>query len=421
MRQSELFTKTRKETPADEVSKNAQLLIRGGYIDKLQAGVYTYLPLGLKVLKNIEAIIREEVNRAGGQEILMPALQPKENWDITNRWADYQDVFYKTDSLYGGVSVLGPTHEEIVTPLVKQFVSSYRDLPVSVYQFQDKFRQEKRPKSGVLRGREFLMKDQYSFHANQDDFDMYYDIMKKAYAEIFKRCGIGHKTYLTFASGGTFSKYSHEFQTVTPPTEGGQAGEDTIYICDRCSLAINKEIKAELPECPECKGKTFKEEKAIEVGNIFPLSTRFSSAFDLRYQDEKGELKPIIMGCYGIGLGRVMGAVVEALSDDKGIIWPESIAPFKVHLVSLAGKEGEKVKEAADKVYGELKNTGGKVLYDDRDLSAGAKFADSDLLGMPYRVVVSEKTLANGEAEVKERASGAVHMVKLGAIASELD
>lgn len=415
MRQSELFTKTRKEAPSDEVAKNAQLLIRGGYVDKLMAGVYTYLPLGLRVLKNIENIIREEINKAGGQEVLMPALQPKENWDTTKRWDLYQDVFYKTDSLYGGQSVLGPTHEEVVTPLVQQFISSYRDLPVAVYQFQDKFRQEKRPKSGILRGREFIMKDLYSFHANEADFELYYEIIKKAYQEIFKRCGIGHKTFVTYASGGAFSKYSHEFQTVT------DAGEDTIYICDRCSVAINKEIKHEHAVCPECKAETFKEAKAIEVGNIFPLKTRFTDAFNAQYKDEKGELKPIIMGCYGIGLGRVMGAVVEALADDKGIVWPESIAPFKVHLIALAGKDSSVVTEAAEKLYGEMRNTGVRVLYDDRDLSAGAKFADSDLLGMPYRVVVSEKTLAKDEVEVKLRQTGEVKMMNIGAVATELD
>jgi prolyl-tRNA synthetase len=414
MRQSELFTKTRKEAPSEEVSKNAQLLIRAGYVDKLMAGVYTYLPLGLRVLKNIEGVIREEMNKAGGQEIVMPALQPKENWDRTGRWEMYQDVFYKTDSLYGGTSALGPTHEEVVTPLVQQFVSSYRDLPVAVYQFQDKFRQEKRAKSGLLRGREFIMKDLYSFHASQDDFEMYYDILKKSYLEIFKRCGIGHQTYLTYASGGTFSQYSHEFQTVTP------AGEDTIYICDRCSVAINKEIKYEHAVCPECKADTFKEAKAIEVGNIFPLKTRFTDAFNFQYKDEKGELKPILMGCYGIGLGRVMGAIVEALGDDKGLVWPASIAPFRVHLLALAGKGPAAVAEVADKLYADLRNTGVQVLYDDRDVSAGTKFADADLLGMPYRVVISEKTLAKGEVEVKIRATGEVRMVKLDETAIEL-
>ncbi len=414
MRQSELFTKTRKDAPSEETSKNAQLLIRAGYIDKLMAGVYTYLPLGLRVLKNIEQVIREEINKADGQEILMPAMQPKENWLATGRW-DTLDVLYKVKDSEGREAALGPTHEEVVVPLAKQFISSYKDLPFAAYQFQDKFRMEKRAKAGILRGREFIMKDLYSFHADEVDLKLYYEIIKKAYIEIFKRVGIGHKTYVTYASGGSFSKYSHEFQTVTP------AGEDLIYICDRCSLAINKEIKAEHAKCPECGAETFKEEKAIEVGNIFELKTKYSEPFDLKYKNEKGELQPVIMGCYGIGLGRVMGAVVEALADDKGIVWPESIAPFKVHLIALAGKDGKAVTEAAEKLYGEMRNTGVQVLYDDREVSAGNKFADSDLMGLPYRVVVSEKTLAASEAELKIRQTGAVSMLKLGAVATELD
>jgi prolyl-tRNA synthetase len=414
MRQSQLFTKTRKDAPSEEVSKNAQLLIRAGYIDKLMAGVYTYLPLGLRVLNNIEQIIREEINKADGQEILMPAMQPKENWLATGRW-ETLDVLYKVKDSEGREVALGPTHEEVVVPLAKQFISSYKDLPFAAYQFQDKFRMEKRAKSGILRGREFKMKDLYSFHADEADLKMYYDIIKNAYTQIFKRVGIGHKTYVTYASGGSFSKYSHEFQTVTP------AGEDLIYICDRCSLAINKEIKAEHSKCPECGAETFKEEKAIEVGNIFELKTKYSEPFDLKYKNEKGESVPVIMGCYGIGLGRVMGAVVEALADDKGIVWPESIAPFKVHLVALAGKDGKVVTEAAEKLYGEMRNTGIQVLYDDREVSAGNKFADSDLMGIPYRVVVSEKTLAAGEVELKIRQTGAVSMLKMDQAATTLD
>ena len=425
MRQSELFTKTRKETPAGEISKNADLLIRGGYIDKLQAGVYSYLPLGLRVLKNIENIVREEMVKVGGQELLLPALHPRENWEKTGRWESMDDLFRFT-SYYSKIELaLGGTHEEVLVPLVKKFISSYKDLPFAAFQIQNKFRDEKRAKSGILRGREFLMKDMYSFHRDEADLKLYYDVMKKSYGEIFKRCGIGHKTYVTYASGGTFSKYSHEFQAITP------AGEDTIYICDRCSLAINKEIKDELAECPECKAKTFKEEKAIEVGNIFELKTKFSDPFDLKYKDEKGELQSVIMGCYGIGIGRVMGAIVEVLSDDKGIIWPASVAPYKVHLVELGGRntkslptgqagETRNPKEAAEKLYGELRNAGVQVLYDDRDASAGVKFNDADLLGMPWRVVVSEKTLAKDEVEVAERATGAVTMLKLGAVASEL-
>ncbi|MBX4215830.1 prolyl-tRNA synthetase [Candidatus Parcubacteria bacterium] len=397
MLQSKLFTKTRKEAPSDEVAKNAQLLIRAGYIDKLQAGVYTYLPLGLRVLKNVERIIRDEMDKAGGQELLMPALQPVENWVTTNRMGDYKDVFYRTDSLYGGESVLGPTHEEVVTPLAKSFISSYRDLPVAVYQIQDKFRQEKRPKSGLLRGREFIMKDLYSFHENEEDLARYYGIMQKAYANVFARAGIGAHTYLTYASGGTFSKYSHEFQAVTP------SGEDTIYVCEKCKVAVNKEISADQKTCPSCGSEKLEEKKAIEVGNIFELKTRFSEAFGLTYQDKEGKKLPVVMGCYGIGLGRLMGAVVEVLADERGIIWPKELSPFDVHLLDL-GKEGDGISEEAKALYELLQKAGIPVLYDERKgVSAGEKFADSDLIGIPIRAVVSAKAKAAGGIEVKER------------------
>ena len=307
MRQSQLFTKTRKEAPADEVAKNAKLLIRAGFVDKLQAGVYTYLPLGLRVLKKIENIIREEMDNAGGQEIFMPSLQPKENWLATGRW-DTMDDLYKVSDTSGRENALGPTHEEVVVPLVKQFVSSYRDLPFSAYQFQNKFRMELRAKSGILRGREFMMKDMYSFHRHEADMTAYYEKMKGVYARVFERVGIGATTFLTFASGGSFSKYSHEFQTITP------AGEDTIYICDKCRLAINKEIIEEQNSaCPQCGGKNLREETSVEVGNIFELKTKYSAPFNLSYKDEAGKDQTVIMGCYGIGLGRVLGTVVEVL------------------------------------------------------------------------------------------------------------
>lgn len=403
MLQSKLFTKTRRETPKDEVAKNAQLLIRGGYVDKLAAGVYTYLPLGLRVLKKIEQIIREEMNAAGGTEVLMPSFHPKELWEKTGRWSTMTDLYKVSDSS-GREVALGPTHEEVVTPLVGSFVSSYRDLPVYVYQFQNKFRMELRAKSGLLRGREFLMKDFYSFHRDEKDLADYYEKMKGVYKKVFERIGLGELTYLTFASGGSFSKYSHEFQTVTP------AGEDTIFVCDKCRMAINKEIKAEQPACPECGGDKLREERAIEVGNIFELKTKYSGAFELSYKDEEGKPQPIPMGCYGIGLGRVMGAVVEALADEKGIVWPEQIAPFRVHLLNLSS-DNEDVNKAATALYSEFVTKGVEVLYDDRaGVSAGEKFKDSDLLGIPTRVVVSKKTLAENKFEVKDRKSGEVSM-----------
>lgn len=404
MRQSTLFTKTRKEAPADEVAKNAKLLIQAGFIDKLQSGVYSYLPLGLRVFKKIEQIIREEMNDAGGQEILMPSLHPKENWQTTGRWDTMNDLYKVSDSS-GRENALGATHEEIVVPLVKQFVSSYRDLPLSVYQFQNKFRMELRAKSGILRGREFIMKDMYSFHTNEADLKEYYERMKKSYARVFERVGIGEKTYFTFAGGGSFSKYSHEFQTITP------AGEDTIYVCDICRIAINKEIiEDQNYTCPLCGNKNLRTETAVEVGNIFELKTRYSAPFNLSYKDEKGKDQTVIMGCYGIGLGRVLGTVVEAYSDDKGLVWPRAITPFDVHLVEISSAN-KRVNEEAEKLYHELIEKEVDVLWDDRNLRAGEKFADSDLIGISLRIVVSEKTLTESKFEIKERRTGEVSMV----------
>ncbi len=407
MRQSQLFTKTRKEAPSDEVAKNAKLLIRAGFVDKLQAGVYTYLPLGLRVLKKIENIIREEMNSAGGQEILMPSLHPKENWQTTGRWNTMDDLYKVSDSS-GRENALGPTHEEVVVPLVKQFISSYRDLPqdvpLAVYQFQNKFRMELRAKSGILRGREFMMKDMYSFHRDEADLSAFYEKMKGVYTRVFERAGLGDRTYLTFASGGSFSKYSHEFQTLTT------AGEDTIHICDKCRIAINKEIIEEKALCPLCGSKDLRTETAVEVGNIFELKTKFSAPFNLSYKDEEGIEQPVVMGCYGIGLGRMLGTVVEVLSDDNGLVWPREISPFLVHLVEIPEVSGE-VRAAAEKLYVDLFGQGVEVLWDDRELRAGEKFADSDLIGIPLRVVVSEKTLEAGKFEVKERSTGEVSMV----------
>lgn len=406
MRQRELFTKTSKTAPSGEVAKNARLLVQAGFIDKLSAGVYTLLPLGLRVFKNIERIIREEMIAVGGQEILMPSLHPKENWEATGRWDTMDDLYKVTDSS-GKESALGPTHEEIVVPLAKQFISSYRDLPFSVFQIQTKFRMELRAKSGILRAREFAMKDLYSFHSNEEDLNVYYDKVKDAYKKIFERAGIGEKTYLTFASGGSFSKYSHEFQTLT------DAGEDTIYVCSKCRIGVNKEISHEQKTCPECGSDKLDKETAVEVGNIFKLRSKYSEPFGLSYKDEKGEEHVVEMGCYGIGLGRLLGTIVEVLADEKGLVWPQEIAPFRVHLLSL-GKDAE-----AEKVYNELSSSGISVLFDDRDVSAGQKFADADLLGIPYRVVISEKSLNGGGAEIKARSSSQSEIVPLEKITSQ--
>lgn len=381
MRQSKLFTKTRKEAPTDEISRNTELLIRGGFIHKEMAGVYSYLPLGLLALQKIENIIREEMNKVGGQEVLMSSFQPKENWKKTGRWEAMDDLYKVSDSS-GREVALGPTHEEIIVPILKNYVSSHKDFPVSIYQIQNKFRMELRAKSGMLRGREFIMKDMYSFHTTQEDFEKFYDIMKNVYKTIFRRVGIGHLTYITFASGGTFSKYSHEFQTIAP------TGEDTIYIDEASGTALNKEVFNDevLSQLNLTKEKLI-EHRAIEVGNIFDLKTKYSKPFDLSYMDGKGEKHPVLMGCYGVGLGRLMGTVIEVLADDKGIIWPESIAPFKVHLLALG--DDEEIFKEADKIYESLSKANIEVLFDDRkEISAGEKFADADLLGMPYRVVV---------------------------------
>ncbi|MES2953410.1 MAG: aminoacyl--tRNA ligase-related protein [Patescibacteria group bacterium] len=414
MLQSKLFTKTRKEAPKDEVSKNAQLLIRAGYIDKLLSGVYTYLPLGQMVIENLKKIIREEMSAIGSQEIAMPALQPKENWQKTGRW-DSLDVLYKVQESEGKEYALGPTHEEVVVPLVQEFVSSYKDLPFSTYQFQNKFRMELRAKSGLLRGREFLMKDQYSFHASEEDLAQFYDLMKGVYKNIFDRVGIGQMTYLTFASGGTFSKYSHEFQTLTP------AGEDIIYICENCQTAINKEVRADLETCPECKGVAFKEEKAVEVGNIFELKTKYSEPFGLSFKDHEGLEKTVQMGCYGIGVGRLMGTIVEVLGDHKGIVWPEAVAPYKVHILPLFGGESDHlVRQEADKLVNELRKKGVSVLLDDRSVRAGEKFADADLIGLPHRIIISEKSLEKGQVEWKRRTEMEAKMVEAAAFVKEV-
>jgi len=370
-------------------------LIRAGFIDKLHAGVYTYLPLGFLVLKNIEKIIREEMNAIGGQELLMPALHPKEPLEKTGRWESMDDL-YKLKDASGKEYALGATHEEVVVPLVKQFISSYKDLPFSVYQIQDKFRAELRAKSGILRGREFIMKDLYSFHRDEDDLNRFYEEVRWAYSRIFKRVGIDKETHYTFADGGSFSEKSHEFQTVT------DAGEDIIHICKGCKIAINEEIVAEQKDCPECGGKSFETRKAIEVGNIFPLSTNFSDPFELTYKNETGEERPVIMGCYGIGLGRLMGAVVEVCNDEYGIVWPDEIAPFEYHILAI-GTEGGEAMDTAKELYELLNKKGHTVLFDDRNIGAGEKFKDADLIGIPTRIVVSAKTIEEGKIELKRR------------------
>src|SRR3989344_3037350 len=403
MRQSALFTKTRREAPADEVAKNAQLLIRAGYVHKEMAGVYSYLPLGLRVLKNIEQIIREEMNALGGQELVMTALQDKALWERTDRWDDEKvDSWFKIALKTGGETGLAITHEEPLTSIMTEHVSSYRDLPVMVYQFQTKFRNELRAKSGVMRGKEFLMKDLYSFARTDSEHQAQYDAAREAYKKIFKRLGIGERTYITFASGGVFSEFSEEFQTLS------DAGEDTIFVDKEKKLAVNKEVMSDVTlQKLGLTKKALVEKKAIEAGNIFHLGTRFSEALGLAYTDEQGKRHPVVMGSYGIGVTRMLGILAEVMSDEKGLAWPESVAPFKYHIVSL-GQKGDEVSRAADALYADLTQKSIEVLYDDREARAGEKFADSDLIGIPYRIVVGKEALASGEYEVVARATGAV-------------
>ena len=406
MKQSTLFTKTRKEAPKDEVSKNAQLLIRAGYIHKEMAGVYAFLPLGLKVLKKIENIIREEMNAIGGQEISMTALQDKSLWEKTGRWNDdVVDNWFKSKLVTGTEVGIANTHEEPITNVLAEYVSSYKDLPLYVYQFQTKFRNELRAKSGIMRVREFLMKDLYSFSKNEEEFKDFYEKCATAYGKVFDRVGLGEHTFRTVAAGGSFTTgITDEFQTIS------NAGEDIIYVDKNKKIAINKEVYTDENILKYGLVKSdLVEEKSIEVGNIFPLGSKYPDALGLKIKDENGVEQSVIMGSYGIGLGRLMGTIVEVLSDEKGIVWPESVAPFKVHLISLG--TDEKVKSEAERLYKILTEKGVEVLWDDRDLRPGEKFADSDLIGIPYRVVISSKTIEAGKFEVRGRTENEASML----------
>lgn len=399
MRQSQLFTKTKREAPADEISKNAQLLIRAGYIHKEMAGVYAYLPLGLRVLENIKQIVREEMNGVNGQEVMMTTLQPKEIWEKTDRWDDAKvDNWFKTSLKNGTELGVGLTHEEPIVDAIGEYIQSYKDLPILVYQIQNKFRNELRAKSGLLRGREFVMKDMYSFARSQEEHEEIYEKVAQAYHRVYARLGLGDITYRTYADGGIFTeRFSDEFQTLS------DMGEDTIYVSEAKKIAVNKEIYTDENLLKIGLNKDeLTERKGVEVGNIFPLETKYTEALDVRFQDADGVEQPIIMGCYGIGISRLVGVIAEHFSDDKGIICPEAVAPFKVHLVILG--ESETARTEAENLYSELVLKGVDVLFDDRvGLSIGEKLNDADLLGMPYRIVVSEKSLEKGGVEVKKR------------------
>jgi prolyl-tRNA synthetase len=413
MKFSQSGIRTKRNAPNDAESKNAELLVRGSFIRREMAGVYSYLPLGKRVLRKIEAIVREEMDSIGGNEILMPALTPLENWEKTGR--SNVDIAYKPNEK----TVLGWSHEEIVTPLVAEYIESWKDLPLSLYQIQTKFRNEQRAKSGILRGREFIMKDMYSFHSSEKDLDEYYEKVKEAYFRVYERCGI--KAYAIEAAGGEFTKQlSHEFSVITP------AGEDIMIFCSDCSFAQNKEIMEDTvagEHCPMCKKGVLKEEKCVEVGNIFKLGTKYTEAFGVFYTTAEGERNLPVMGCYGIGVSRLLGTIVEASHDEKGIIWSKSVAPYHVSIIPLGKKDSDEWQTSfirAEEMEKQLQEAKIEVLLDDRDISAGAKFSDHDLLGIPLRIVISPKTLLENAVEWKERSSEKSKNIPIELLFSEI-
>ncbi len=412
MRQSKLFTKTRKEVPADEKAQNAKLLIRAGYIAKEMAGVYSYLPLGMKVIEKIKQVVREEMNTIDSQEILMTSLQRKELWEKTDRWDDSMvDVWFKSELKSGGEVGFGWSHEEPIGEMMKNYISSYKDMPISVYQFQTKLRNEVRAKSGVMRGREFLMKDMYSFCADERSHNEYYDSTKTAYMRVFQRLGIGDETFITFAAGGAFTKFSHEFQTIC------EAGEDFVYLNKEKRIAINEEVLDD--EILKNLGVTREDLVKVgtaEVGNIFNFGQQKASELGLFFKNEKGEKTPVWIGSYGIGISRLMAVLVEKFSDERGIYWPVSVAPFHFHLIEI-GKSDETHRFASE-LYNTLLERDLEVLFDDREKSAGEKFADADLIGIPHQIIVSDRGLSGGEVELKDRSTGKVSLVNEADIAN---
>ena len=413
MRLSQNFTKTLKDAPADEVSKNAQLLIRAGYVYKVMAGVYAYTPLGLRVLEKIKQIVREEMNALNSQELIMSSLQRKETWLETGRWSDeVVDVWFKS-KLQDGTDVgFGWTHEEPIIEMLRTYLKSYKDLPISVYQFQTKLRNELRAKSGIMRGREFVMKDMYSVHATKEALDAYYEKIIDAYKRCYERLGIGEDTYVTFASGGQFTKFSHEFQTVC------DAGEDYIYLHRDKNIAINEEVIDEAIIELGIARDELERVKTAEVGNIFNFGTQKSEEMNLVFTGDDGREHYGYLGSYGIGITRVMGVVVEKFADDKGLVWPVNLAPAQVYLVQIGGDES-RVK--ADQLYEELMSQGIEVIYDDRDERPGAKFADSELMGIPYRVTVSDRNMVENKYEYTPRNTGETELLTHDELLGKLD
>lgn len=414
MKLSHLFTKTSKTVPADETARNARLLIQAGYVYKVMAGVYAYTPLGLQILENIKQITREEMNAIGGQELIMSSLQRRETWEVTGRWDDETvDVWFKS-ALKDGTEVgFGWSHEEPIIEMMKQHISSYKDLPASVYQFQTKLRNELRAKSGVMRGREFVMKDMYSCSPDASSHDEFYEATIEAYKKVFNRLGIGADTYVTFASGGAFTKFSHEFQTVC------DAGEDVIYLHRGKNIAVNEEVMTDENLANlDIRREELEKVKSAEVGNIFNFGTHKSEEMDFAFTNAQGEKQYVHLGSYGIGITRLIGVIAEKFSDDKGLVWPEAVAPAKVQLIPLG--DDPAVAETSQKLYESLINARIGVIYDDRDVRAGEKFADADLLGTPFRVVVSKKTLENSAVELKARTEDETKLVHLDSLIDEL-
>lgn len=402
MRLSKSFIKTLRSAPKDETARGAQFLSRAGYVHKELAGVYDYLPLGLRVLENIKTIVREELNKIGGQEVFMSSLQNPEPWQKTDRWdIEKMDVWFRTELAAGGELGLAPTHEEPITSMMKSYINSYKDLPCAVYQIQTKFRNELRAKSGIMRGREFVMKDMYSFSRNLEEHEEFYHQAEQAYVNIFNRLGIGDRTYEAFASGGVFSKYSHEYQTFT------EVGEDTVYFNADKSIVLNEEVlNDEVLDKLGVKRDELQSARAAEVGNIFTLKDKYSGPLELKFTNRDGERETVLMGCYGIGISRVMGVIAETLCDEKGLVWPENIAPYKYYLIGI----GEQGLAKAEELYRSREE---EILFDDRDLRPGEKFADAELMGIPYRVVISDKTLNDEVAEVSNRKTGETKLIPL--------
>ncbi len=414
MKFTQLFSKTQKEAPADEQAKNAQLLIKAGYVYKEMAGVYAYLPLGIRVLEKIKQIVREEMNMIGGQEFIMTTLQRKELWEKTNRWDDEMvDIWFKT-KLKSDVEVgLAWSHEEPIADMMRSYIHSYKDLPVYVYQFQTKLRNELRSKSGIMRGREFVMKDSYSMCSGEAQHNEIYEASKQVYLRIFERMGIGDKTYVTFASGGAFTEYSHEFQTIC------DAGEDVCYINRERHLAINEEVLNDktLAELG-VKREDLEEVKTVEVGNIFNFGVSKSKSIGLNYKNEAGEDIPVWLGSYGIGITRLMGVIAEIMSDERGLVWPASISPYQVHLVGLDLHEAE-TKIKAEELYKTFTDQGIEVLFDDREEArAGEKFSDADLMGISLRAVVSKRS--GEQIEVKRRDNAEAEMMSVESLLKRL-